>query len=91
MNFERTNLVIPLYYYNVMLFDYRNCLENSGQEFNAGRERDIFSQVYPGQIYDLNEQCRLMYGNESSYVGVSIQIVKELMFNLKYFLRGKVT
>ena len=30
-----------------------------GEDFNIGRERDIFLSLYPGQIFDTDEQCRI--------------------------------
>ena len=39
------------------------------------RERDIFLHLYPGQIYDLDEQCKLAFGPKSFYCGVRIKML----------------
>ena len=33
-------------------------------------DRSIFLSLYPGQIYDLDDQCRIAYGHESRYIEV---------------------
>ena len=55
---------------DTILRKYGNCLANGGKDFNQGRERDIFLQLLPGQIYDLDDQCKLTYGPESFETGV---------------------
>lgn len=45
-----------------------------GNDIVHGRDRDIFLQLYPGQIYDLDEQCKMVYGPNSLYCGVRMKI-----------------
>ena len=52
-----------------------NCLTNGGRNFNRARGRDFFLHLYPGQIYDLDDQCRMFLGPNSLYCGVRTKIL----------------
>ena len=46
-------------------------------------EKEILSNLYLGQIYDLDEQCKMAYGSESLYIGVCVCLNICLLF---YFI-----
>ena len=46
-----------------------NCLANGANDLEI-EDRSTFLSLYPGQIYDLNDQCRIAYGHESRYIEV---------------------
>ena len=46
-----------------------NCLANGANDLQI-EDRSTFLSLYPGQIYDLNDQCRIAYGHESRYIEV---------------------
>ena len=47
----------------------KNCLREEENDFQIP-ETDIFLDLYPGQIYDPDDQCRIANGLESRYEGV---------------------
>ena len=44
-----------------------NCLEDGGEDFDLGQERNYLN-LHPGQIYDLDEQCRIVFGPNSFFI-----------------------
>ena len=47
-----------------------NCLLDTERVFDA-TEWNGYMAVFPGQKYDVNEQCQQVYNDESYYCGVS--------------------
>ena len=46
-----------------------NCMTNEANDLEI-EDRNTFLSLYPGQIYDLNDQCRIAYGHKSRYIEV---------------------
>ena len=59
-----------------------NCLLNGNKDFTPGREKDIFLRLHPGQIFDLDDQCKLAFGPKSLHIGVTIHYI--LILNIMH-------
>ena len=59
-----------------------NCLVKGNNDFNHGREKDIFLRLHPGQIFDLDDQCKLEFGPKSLHIGVTIHHI--LILNIMH-------
>ena len=44
---------------------------DGGEELIPGPEKDYLLRLYPGQLYDPDEQCKIAYGPTSYFVAVS--------------------
>ena len=67
-----------------------NCLTDGGEDFRSSREIDIFLRLYPGQIYNIQEQCRMAYGSAAVYHGVRRNSNFIFMMHLKFYYAALV-
>ena len=63
-----------------------SCLLNGGKDFNRGRERDIFLRLPPGQVFDLDDQCKMAFGPTSLHIGVNYSLYFYIYLKLNYIV-----
>ena len=64
--------VIITWYYALILSNETNCLADVPQSDNSLQNKRL---KYPGQIYSLDEQCSMVYGEGSHFCGVKLSLI----------------